>query len=270
MNRAHIRQRPRNPPGGGGVGGFQPSTLFAIGEQGVWYDPSDLSTMFQDDAGTVPVTAAGQVVGLIHDKSGNGNHGVQITEASKPILRNTGALWWLEFDGVDDFLVTAAINFTATNKLSGFFGLRKMSVNPTSVVAELSVSSGANNGTFAVFAPPTTNPTLTFGTRARADATLDNTSNATFPNPTTAVLSMLIDFAGFTNMLRVNGDQTDVTAVASAVNFGNFALYVGRRAGATNPFTGLLYGLIVRGAMSSALTVAGAESYMASKSGVIL
>lgn len=43
--------------------------LFASGEQGAWYDPSDLTTMFQDSAGTTPVTADGQPVGLILDKS---------------------------------------------------------------------------------------------------------------------------------------------------------------------------------------------------------
>ncbi len=48
---------------------FDPSDLFASGEQGAWYDPSDFSTMFQDSAGTTPVTAVGQPVGLILDKS---------------------------------------------------------------------------------------------------------------------------------------------------------------------------------------------------------
>jgi hypothetical protein len=43
--------------------------LFASGEQGAWFDPSDFSTMFQDSAGTTPVTAVGQPVGLILDKS---------------------------------------------------------------------------------------------------------------------------------------------------------------------------------------------------------
>lgn len=35
----------------------------------VWYDPSDLSTLYQDSAGTTPVTAVGQPVGLMLDKS---------------------------------------------------------------------------------------------------------------------------------------------------------------------------------------------------------
>lgn len=55
--------------------GYQPTfdqqiqKLFAKGEQGFFYDPNDLSTMFQDAAGAIPVTHAGQPVGLMLDKS---------------------------------------------------------------------------------------------------------------------------------------------------------------------------------------------------------
>ena len=49
--------------------GFDPASLFARGEQGVWYDPSDFSTMFQDSAGSIPVTGVEQPVGLMLDKS---------------------------------------------------------------------------------------------------------------------------------------------------------------------------------------------------------
>lgn len=44
-------------------------TLFAYNETGVWYDPSDISTLFQDSVGLVPVTLPGQPVGLVLDKS---------------------------------------------------------------------------------------------------------------------------------------------------------------------------------------------------------
>ena len=47
---------------------FDPASLFANGEQGAVYDPSDLSTLFQDDGGTTPVTEPGQTVGLKLDK----------------------------------------------------------------------------------------------------------------------------------------------------------------------------------------------------------
>jgi hypothetical protein len=50
-------------------GGFSPAVLFANNEPGVWYDPSDLATLFQDTAGTTPVTTPGQTVALMLDKS---------------------------------------------------------------------------------------------------------------------------------------------------------------------------------------------------------
>lgn len=61
--------------------------LFSNNEQGFAYDPNDLSTMYQDAAGTVPVTGAGQAVGLIRDKSGRNNHAYQTTSAARPILQ---------------------------------------------------------------------------------------------------------------------------------------------------------------------------------------
>jgi hypothetical protein len=48
---------------------FSPANLFASNEEGAWYDPSDLSTLFQDSLGTTPVTTAGDPVGLMLDKS---------------------------------------------------------------------------------------------------------------------------------------------------------------------------------------------------------
>jgi len=47
---------------------FSPSSLFSSGEQGVWYDPSDLTTMFQDDTSAAPAVI-GQPVGTMLDKS---------------------------------------------------------------------------------------------------------------------------------------------------------------------------------------------------------
>ncbi len=66
------------------MGGFSPLSLFAASEPGLWYDFGDLSTLFQDTAGTTPVTAAGQSVARINDKSGRGNHATQATAAQRP------------------------------------------------------------------------------------------------------------------------------------------------------------------------------------------
>ena len=51
-----------------GVPPFSPLSLFSSGEQGAWYDPSDLSTMFTDTAGATPATV-GDPVALLLDKS---------------------------------------------------------------------------------------------------------------------------------------------------------------------------------------------------------
>ena len=61
-----------------------PASLFAASEPGAWYDPSDLTTLFQDSAGATPVTTAGQTVGKMLDKSGRGNHATQATLAQRP------------------------------------------------------------------------------------------------------------------------------------------------------------------------------------------
>jgi hypothetical protein len=57
------------PLASGGGSPFSPLSLFSGGTPGAWYDPSDYSTLFQDSAGTTPVTAVEQPVGLMLDKS---------------------------------------------------------------------------------------------------------------------------------------------------------------------------------------------------------
>lgn len=56
----------------------------------VWYDPSDLSTMWQDGARTTPVTTVGQNVCALNDKSGGGRHAIQAVTLSCPTLQQDG------------------------------------------------------------------------------------------------------------------------------------------------------------------------------------
>jgi hypothetical protein len=86
--------------------GADPAALFPAGHDGLWLDPSDLSTMFQDVAGTMPVTSPGDPVRLLQDKSGNGNDVVAPSDAARPVYQEADGLHWLEFDGVDDELAT--------------------------------------------------------------------------------------------------------------------------------------------------------------------
>ena len=76
--------------------------LFAEDQRGVWYDPSDLATMYQESTGTTPVTADGQPVGLIQDKSGNDVNALQPVSTKRPTYNATPDR--LTLDLVDDSL----------------------------------------------------------------------------------------------------------------------------------------------------------------------
>lgn len=82
--------------------GQQIQKLFTNGEQGFFYDPNDLSTMYQDDAGTVDVLLTGQPVAYIKDLSGNGNHAKQSDSSKRPLLSSIP--YFLDYDNVDDEL----------------------------------------------------------------------------------------------------------------------------------------------------------------------
>src|SRR5690554_6216110 len=76
------------------------ASLYGDGEQGAMFIPQPKvlgeQVLFQDAAGTTPVTADGDPVGLMLDLSGNGNHATQETSARRPIYRTDGVLHWLE------------------------------------------------------------------------------------------------------------------------------------------------------------------------------
>ncbi|MDP3961151.1 MAG: hypothetical protein Q8Q26_14025 [Pseudorhodobacter sp.] len=95
--------------------GWHPGWLFRGGAQGAWFDPLDLSTMFQDAMGSVPVAADGDSVALMQDKSGKGNHAVQTIAARRPTWRTDGVLRWLEFDGVDDRMEVPEVAYSTSN-----------------------------------------------------------------------------------------------------------------------------------------------------------
>lgn len=99
------------------VSGFTPASLSGLI---AWYDPSDLTTLFQDFAMTVPVTTDGQAVAAIADKSGNGRHARQVTAGFRPVYNTDGQQRWLSFDGANDVLAVASpIPVTGTSIYAG-------------------------------------------------------------------------------------------------------------------------------------------------------
>jgi len=82
---------------------FSVASLFKDGQQGFWYDPTEIDTLYQDSAGTTPVTLAGEPVGLVIDKSGNTNNATQSISASRPTYNVNPER--LTLDKVDDSII---------------------------------------------------------------------------------------------------------------------------------------------------------------------
>ncbi len=382
--------------------GFTPRSLFAAGEQGIWLDPSDFSTLFQDSAGTTPVTAVGQPVGLALDKRlglalgseqvvngtftgggtgwtnldtapsvttftggvatmvaapglalallrqsltlpagtyevsvrvasisgtpaaalavGNtsfgdttytnfsldsagvytrkvtitgptlglaftasnvaggtividdvsvkllpGNHAYQTTSASRPTLQqDSNGLYYLSFDGTDDGMATPSIDFTGTDKMTVWAGVRKNSDAASAVVAELSASFGLNTSSFVVYAPLTAAANYAFSSRGTSAGASAITTNI-YASPNTSVLTAIGDISGDISRVRVNGVATTQTVDQGTGTYGNYPLYIGRRGGSSVPFNGRIYQLIVRGAASNAGQIAAGEAWCNSK-----
>jgi hypothetical protein len=114
--------------------GFDPASLFAGGIAGAWYGPSDLSTLFQDSAGTTPVTTAGQPVGLMLDNSGNANHATQATAAARPTYQTGPARATL--DKVDDRL-------SVTVPVGGFTGTMVLGTDQGTASYGVTIPAGA-------------------------------------------------------------------------------------------------------------------------------
>ena len=243
--------------------------LFSNGEQGFFYDPNDLTTMFQDAAWTIPVTAAGQAVGLIRDKSGRNNHAFQNDSARRPILRKnavTGANY-LAFDGVDDFLQTSNVDFTSTDKVSLFTGMRRLSDVGVSIIAEFSANSVLNTNSFYLVA--LSNSALQFNSRGSGNSA--TTSSQRFPAPAPVVISSVGDISGKVSKIRANSGGYAVNVGDQGTgNYGNYPLYIGRRGGAALPFNGHIYGLIGIGKLVSDNEIVNIEKELAKRVGVTL
>jgi hypothetical protein len=172
----------------------------------------------------------------------------------------------LVFDGVDDFMVTPSIDFTGTDEMSVFAGVRKLSDGATAIVAEFSVSSTTQDGSFAVLGAETSVNTL-YDFRSRGTSRqIAATTASKFDAPTSNVFSGFSDISAPSVVLRLDGVQEGINTDSQGTgNYGNYPLYIGSRAGTSLRFNGHIYSLIVRGALTEANLLNQTETYVASK-----
>jgi len=261
--------------GGGGTPPFSPASLFASGEEGAWYDINP-AYCFTDTSRTTNAEI-GDAVAAVEDRSGNGNHATQTTAAARPILRQTGGgLYYLEFDGVDDVMVTPTIT-PGTDKVQVFAGVTKASDATTAAIVEFGSNSSTNSSSFGIF-----NRRLSagdYGSHVYGNARNERATPTSFAAPISNVVACLYDIAEATaeleNRVRVDGANQTLTGIVSGPagtgNFLAYPLYIGARAGTSLFFNGRIYSLITRfGANLDTAVIEQTEGYVAGKTGVTL
>jgi hypothetical protein len=174
----------------GPVSIFGVNSLFANGEEGAWFDPSDLSTLFQDSAGTTPVTTVGQPVGLMLDKSqGAPTLGAELLTNGTYAAGTTG---WTEGANatysVSDGILTLT-NVESRSRLSQFI---TTVVGRTYRVVVTGYDVGNNNPTSPKIIVGATQYSLTSANLVHV-ATSTSTEIAIFNNSTLAGLFFSVD-----------------------------------------------------------------------------
>jgi hypothetical protein len=222
-----------------------------------WYDPSDLSTLFKDTAGTTPVTADGDSVARMNDKSGNGNHVIQATGASQPIYHTSGGKSWLTFDGTNDVLQTsAAISVTdGSGQHTAFAAVQPTTLTGSPII--LSAQDGTN---------PSTSQFLRIN-GSNAETIAFNTSGTAFTDvgvAVTATSNMVLSEKTTTTTTEVfvGGTGNGSTAVTGTAQSGSSRLAVGGLdAVAQQPWNGRFYGGSIYKGVLGAGDLSSANTY---------
>lgn len=266
-----------------------PADLFTGGIDGVWFDPSDFTTMFQDEAGTVPVTGTGQNVRKILDKSGNGHDMTTGGFSTRiPVLQQDGnGKYYLDY--FNDRLASAVATFPNTTKLTLWLGYGK----------QLSTAFGRTNNIIRFDGQGSGSGVLDYVYIRSIDSetaancnystgVVDGASNLAFASTaggiyvnTTDVVTATLDMTLASNPvdIRVDGQNARANSSGSTaaplqnMDLGGSAIYrIGQSESglSSNTLQGKVYGAIMRCAATSLSDIECIEEYMAEKTGVTL
>lgn len=257
-----------------GVAVFNPLSLFTGGIDGSWFDPSDFSTMFQDTAGTTPVTAAGQSVARINDKSGNGHNATQATSANRPTIQQDGSSnWYLSFSG-SQFIDcgTTGFNTTALSLCIGFQFTGSGSSNMRMLDARGTAALGSAKGWFL----KTTDPSGSDGFVVDDGASHFITSNHTASAGTNHVFygdfittsALRYELEGGTGLTTVSGSALGSTTSTATSRIGASS-NIGA-VGPTQTLTGRIYPFVVVKSALTSTQIANLRTWVAAKCGIAL
>lgn len=206
------------------------ASLFSSSEKGFAYDFSDLSTMFQDAAGTTPVTAVDQLVARVNDLSGNGNHLIQSTSGKRPVLKQDAKGYYLLFDGTSKTMQTSGtVDLSGLLLFTTFASLSKDRA-ATEVIFETSADYNSNAGAIISFFDTSLISFSVLGASV-PNYTLFNVSTTT-GGVFTTTSNLALSSNKITTFRKDGVSQAAAVRVDSpSVPLTNQTLYVGARAG---------------------------------------
>lgn len=244
------------------VGSFNPLSL----SPSLWFDFSDLTTLFQDTGGTSPVTTTGQSIARINDKSGNARHATQATPAAMPTYSTSSTINGRaigSFDG-GDRLGTSAVDLTATNKLE-LWGVAQSTV--TTNDQHFWGNRNAVAGSIVITHSSGTNPPYIF-----AQGNVGNTNIFGAINSAASIRRGTCDFSLSTDEvnLYVDGVLATGTRAFNSNNtafFGNLSWWIGARSDGAAPFTGKIGELFAFNRLLTAGEVTSLSAYLKARWG---
>jgi len=250
--------------------GVFPTNLFRNGQRGAFYDPSDLSTLFQDSSGNTPVTSDGDPVGLMLDKSGNDNHAFQTNNSNRPTYQTDGNLHWIFGDGSNHFLITDEITPIARDSTGIYFSF---ACNSKDSIRISQYSAPTNSRNFSTVARGLDGNTDYYaGTQLSTSFDLNKLSVVDFPKNTAHVFSFNWDSPNSFNVGQTN-NQTKIDSPETLASVGTFTSQPLEIFSINNGdllTRGRIYGIFVIGDVLTETQSNSLKEYMASKGGVTL
>jgi hypothetical protein len=239
---------------------WSPAALFAAGEKGAWYDPSDLSSMRQDSNGTVPA-ALDSPVGLLIDKSGSGLDQGQAVAARRPMLRFDGARHYLEFDGTDDILERGGMLVQANGSVTCAAAVRRTAAGAFPYIT----GNTGDNGFSLLYSGSSGIPRGYIGT---SGGNVGATSAVPVADGADHVLKLVLDRPALGLTLFENGEER-ISAAAVDSNLTEGAVnYLGGHGGNGVYFPGRLYGFVIISRLLTTQETRRLEACLAAKAGI--
>ncbi|PKP85266.1 MAG: hypothetical protein CVT80_03515 [Alphaproteobacteria bacterium HGW-Alphaproteobacteria-2] len=182
---------------------------------------------------------------------------MQATVAARPILRRSDGLSWLEFDGVDDALVTAGVNFPA-DSLTMIAAAEKVSVTTT----QLFMGLGSSVRFHVNRSSSVNRVSLLDGSSERRGSVQGGIHRV--------VASGIVDRAAGVVALRENGmaSNQSQTGTPPGGSFGNLSIALGASSTGALILNGKFFGGLVRLGVLPEAVIATVEAWMAARSGV--